>query len=65
MTSTNVTGSYSFSIGSGTSGRSHDGRIWDSERANLFIGINYTSLAEDMACGRGEHLAAPARNPFY
>lgn len=60
MASTNVTGSYSFAISSGTSGCSHDGRIWDSERANLFIGVNYASLAEDMARGGGEHLASLA-----
>lgn len=60
MSSTNVTGSYSFAISSGTSGCSHDGRIWDSERANLFIGINYASLSEDMARGGGEHLASLA-----
>ena len=60
MASTNVTGSYSFSISSGTSGCSHDGRIWDSERASLFIGINYASLSEDMARGGGEHLASLA-----
>jgi hypothetical protein len=55
-----VTGSYSFSISSGTSGCSHDGRIWDSERASLFIGINYVSISEDMARGGGEHLASLA-----
>ena len=60
MSSTNVTGSYSFAISSGTSGCSHDGRIWDSERTNLFIEINYASLAEDMARGGGEHLASLA-----
>jgi len=60
MASTNVTGSYSFSISSGTSGCSNDGKIWDSERASLFIGINYASLSEDMARGGGEHLAALA-----
>ena len=60
MASTNVTGSYSFAISSGTSGCSHDGKIWDSERASLFIGINYASLAEDMARGGGEHLASLA-----
>jgi Protein of unknown function (DUF3015) len=60
MASTNVTGSYSFAISSGTSGCSHDGRIWDSERASLFIGINYASISEDMARGGGEHLAALA-----
>ena len=60
MASTNVTGSYSFAISSGTSGCSHDGRIWDSERASQFIGINYASLTEDMAHGGGEHLASLA-----
>jgi hypothetical protein len=60
MATTNVTGSYSFAISSGTSGCSHDGRIWDSERASLFIGINYANLTEDMARGGGEHLASLA-----
>ncbi|MEO8341089.1 MAG: DUF3015 family protein [Nitrospirota bacterium] len=60
MASTNVTGSYSFSIGSGTSGCSNDGKIWNSERASLFIEINYASLSEDMARGGGEHLASLA-----
>lgn len=60
MASTNVTGSYSFAISSGTSGCSHDGKIWDSERANLFIEINYASLVEDIARGGGEHLASLA-----
>jgi len=60
MATTNVTGSYSFAIASGTSGCSNDGRVWDSERASLFIGINYASLSEDMARGGGEHLASLA-----
>ncbi|HSL05297.1 MAG TPA: DUF3015 family protein [Nitrospiraceae bacterium] len=60
MASTNMTGSYSFSISSGTSGCSNDGKIWDSEKASLFIGINYASLSEDMARGGGEHLASLA-----
>jgi hypothetical protein len=60
MASTNMTGSYSFAISSGTSGCSHDGKIWDSERASLFIEINYASLAEDIARGGGEHLTSLA-----
>jgi DUF3015 family protein len=60
MSSTNVTGSYSFAISSGTSGCSNDGRIWNSERASLFIGFNYANLSEDMARGGGEHLASLA-----
>ena len=31
-----------------------------AKRANLFIGINYASLSEDMARGGGEHLASLA-----
>lgn len=60
MATTNVTGSYSFAIASGTSGCSHDGRILDSQKASLFIDVNYESLAEDMARGGGEHLASLA-----
>lgn len=60
MASTNVTGSHAFAIASGTSGCSNDGKIWDSEKASLFIGINYASLSEDMARGGGEHLASLA-----
>ena len=60
MASTNATGSNSFAIASGTSGCSNDGRIWDSQRASLFIEVNYVSLAEDMARGSGEYLASLA-----
>lgn len=60
MATTNVTGSHSFAIAFGTSGCSNDGRFWDSERASLFIGVNYASLSEDMARGGGEHLASLA-----
>lgn len=60
MASTNVTGSYTFAIASGTSGCSHDGTIFDSQKASLFIEANYASLAGDMARGGGEHLASLA-----
>lgn len=60
MATTNITGSYSFAISSGTSGCSHDGRIWDQGKASLFIGINYASLTEDIARGGGEYLASLA-----
>lgn len=40
MASTNMTGSYSFSIASGTSGCTHDGRLWDADRVSLFIEVN-------------------------
>ncbi len=60
MASTNVTGSYTFALTSGTSGCSNDGTIWDSQKASLFIELNYASLKEDMARGGGEHLASLA-----
>jgi hypothetical protein len=58
MASTNVTGSYTFAITSGTSGCSNDGTIWDSQKAGLFMEINYANLLDDMARGGGEHLAS-------
>ena len=60
MASTNFTGSYWFAIASGTSGCSNDGRVWDSEMADLFIEMNYASLTEEIARGGGEHLASLA-----
>lgn len=60
MASTNVTGSYTFAITSGTSGCSNDGTIWDTQRVSLFIELNYASLKEDMARGGGEHIASLA-----
>lgn len=60
MASTNVTGSYTFAITSGTSGCSNDGTVWDSQKASLFIEVNYASLAQDMARGGGEHLTSLA-----
>lgn len=60
MASTNVTGSYTFAITSGTSGCSNDGTIWDSQKAGLFIEINYANVMDDMARGGGEHLASMA-----
>jgi hypothetical protein len=60
MASTNVSGSYTFAITSGTSGCSNDGTVWDSQKASLFIEINYASLEADMATGGGEHLASLA-----
>jgi hypothetical protein len=58
IASTNVTGSYTFAITSGTSGCSNDGTIWDSQKAALFIEMNYASLEEDMARGGGDYLAS-------
>lgn len=60
MASTNVTGSYTFAITSGTSGCSNDGTIGDSQKAGLFIEINYANVMDDMARGGGEHLASLA-----
>jgi len=60
MASTNGTGMNTFAISTGTSGCTNDGVIWAEERANVFAAINFENLAQEMAQGRGEHLASLA-----
>jgi hypothetical protein len=60
MATTNGTfGSQTFGISSGTSGCANDGVIMKNKHINL-ASRAFESLAEDMAQGRGEHLAALA-----
>ena len=60
MATTNGTfGSQTFGISSGTSGCTNDGVIMKSKHVNL-ASRAFESLAEDMAQGRGEHLASLA-----
>lgn len=49
-----------FAISSGTSGCHNDGTIMASEKANVFAAVNFENLQQDMAQGRGEHLASLA-----
>ena len=60
MATTNGTfGSQTFGISSGTSGCTNDGVIIKNKHLNL-VSRAFESLAEDMAKGRGEHLASLA-----
>ena len=60
MVTTNGTGMNTFAISSGTSGCTNDGQVWASERANVFAAINLDNLTQEMAQGKGEHLASLA-----
>ncbi len=61
MATTNGTfGSQTFGISSGTSGCSNDGQVWSEHKTTMFAGLNFENLAQDMAQGRGEHLASLA-----
>lgn len=61
MATTNGTfGSQTFGISSGTSGCSNDGKIFASEKVNVFTAMNFDNLAQEMAQGRGEHLTSLA-----
>jgi hypothetical protein len=60
MVTTNGTGMNTFAISSGTSGCTNDGQVWASERANVFTAMNFDNLSQDMAQGKGEHLASLA-----
>jgi hypothetical protein len=61
MATTNGTfGSQTFGISSGTSGCTNDGTIMSEHKVNVFAAANYDSLSQEMARGRGEHLASLA-----
>ena len=60
MATTNGTfGSQTFGISSGTSGCANDGVIMKNKHVNM-ASRSFESLAEEMAQGRGEHLASLA-----
>lgn len=61
MATTNATGYNTFAISSGTSGCTDDGRWWAAgEKTTMFAELNSDALAQEMAQGRGEHLASLA-----
>lgn len=60
MVTTNGTGMNTLAISSGTSGCTNDGQVWASERANVFAAMNFENLTQEMAQGKGEHLASLA-----
>ena len=60
MATTNATGMNTFAISSGTSGCTNDGKIMAEHKATVFTAANFENLSQDMAQGRGEHLASLA-----
>ncbi len=60
ISSTNFTGIQPIAISSGTSGCTNDGKVWASEKVNVFTAMNFDNLAQEMAQGRGEHLTSLA-----
>ena len=49
-----------FGISYETSGCTNDEKLWAEEQATMFAGIDFENLSQDMAQGRGEHLASLA-----
>ena len=61
MATTNGTfGAQTFGISSGTSGCTNDGKVWASEKVNVFTALNFDNLSQEMAQGQGEHLTSLA-----
>lgn len=60
MATTNATGMNTFAISSATSGCTNDGQIWAQEKVNVFAAMNFDNLTQEMAQGKGEHLASLA-----
>jgi hypothetical protein len=62
MATLNGIGANTFAISSGTSGCTDDGRWWaaEGEKSTVFAELNSDALAQEMAQGRGEHLASLA-----
>jgi hypothetical protein len=60
MATTNGTGMNTFAISSGTSGCTHDGQVMAEHKVNVFVAVNFDNLSQEIAQGRGEHLASLA-----
>jgi hypothetical protein len=61
MATTNGTfGSGTFGISSGTSGCTNDGQVMAEQKTNVFANLNFDNLSQEMAQGKGEHLASLA-----
>lgn len=60
IATTNQTGMQTFAITSGTSGCTNDGVVVQNEKVNVFAGVNFDNLSQEMAQGQGEHLTSLA-----
>ena len=59
-TSNGMFGNQTFGISSGTLGCTNDGKWWAHQKTIMFAELNYETLTEEIAQGRGEHLASLA-----
>lgn len=53
-------GTQTFGLSTGTLGCTDDNRWWAEQKTTMFAELNSESLAQEMAQGRGEHLASLA-----
>ena len=53
-------GTQTFGISTGTLGCTDNGQWWAEQKATMFAELNSEALAQEMAQGRGEHLASMA-----
>jgi hypothetical protein len=61
MATTNgILGNQTFGITSGTGGCTDDGTWWAQQKTLMFAELNFEALTQEMAQGRGEHLASLA-----
>jgi len=60
MATTNGIGMNTFAISSGTSGCTNDGLVMAEHKVTVFAAANFENLSQEMAQGRGEHLASLA-----
>lgn len=49
-----------FGITTGTLGCKNNGQLWAQEKTRVFAKLNFEDLSQEMAQGRGEHLASLA-----
>lgn len=59
-TTNGTLGNQTFGISSGTLGCTQDGVVKNDQKVNVFASANMDNLSEEMAQGRGEHLASLA-----
>src|SRR5581483_11528688 len=59
-TTNGILGNQTFGISSGTLGCTNDGIVKNEEKVNVFASTNLDSLSQEMAQGKGEHLASLA-----
>jgi hypothetical protein len=59
-TTNNSFGTQTFGISTGTLGCTDNGQWWAEQKATMFAELNADALAQEMAQGRGEHLASMA-----